>query len=139
MDIEPTPMFPMNATTTKPCFVITRVFRTLAVLVPLFLSATSAMAKRAAPKPVPPVLVNAVEYSAPHAPMGFVVATDTTSHKELWRERIYTVKTDPLLERDVQDVFITSLAIDKGSLVVTNERGDSYSLDLATRKITKRK
>jgi hypothetical protein len=71
--------------------------------------------------------------------MGFVIATDTTSHKELWRERIYTVKIDPALERDVQDVFITSLVEEKGSLIVTNERGESYALDLATRKVTKRK
>jgi hypothetical protein len=132
-------MFPMNATTSNRRFVLSGFFRTLAVLVPLLLAATPALAKRAAPKPVTPVVVNAVEYSAPSGQMGFVIATDTTSHKELWRERIYTVKIDPALERDVQDVFITSLVEEKGSLIVTNERGESYALDLATRKVTKRK
>ncbi len=100
---------------------------------------TPVVAKRAAPKPVAPVVANAVEYSAPHEQMGFVVATDTTKRKELWREQIYTVRIDPDLERDVQDVFITSLAIERGSLVVTNERQEIFDLDLATRKITKRK
>ena len=71
--------------------------------------------------------------------MGFVVATDTTSHKELWRERIYTVRINPVLERDVQDVFITSLVIEHRALIITNERGDRYTLDLATRRVTKRK
>ena len=71
--------------------------------------------------------------------MGFVVATDTTSHKELWRERIYTVRINPVLERDVQDVFITSLVVERGALIITNERGDRYTLDLATRRVTKRK
>lgn len=128
----------MNRTSPNPSFITTRFFRALAVLVPLFLAATPAMAKRSAPKPVVPVVANAVEYSAPHAQMGFVVATDTTSKKELWRERIYTVPVDPALERDVQDVFITSLTIEQGKLVITNERGESYTLDPATRKVTKR-
>ena len=70
--------------------------------------------------------------------MGFVVATDTRSRKELWRERIFTVRIDPALEGDVQDAFITSLVIEGGALLITNERGDRYALDLATRKVTKR-
>ena len=71
--------------------------------------------------------------------MGFVVATDLASHKELWRERIYIVYINPLMERDVQDVFITSLVVYRGALIITNERGDSYTLELATRQVTKRK
>ena len=71
--------------------------------------------------------------------MGFVIASDTTSHKQLWRERIYTVPINPALERDVQHVFVTSLVIERGALIITNERGDSYTLDLATRRVTKRK
>ncbi len=114
-------------------------FRVLAVFAAFFFAVAPAPAKRLAPKPVTPVVAGAVEYSAPHEQMGFVVATDTGTHKELWRERIYTVHIDPKLERDVQDVFITSLVIEGGVLVVTNERGESYALDLATRKVTKRK
>lgn len=116
-----------------------RFFYALAVVVSFFFSDAPAMAKRAAPKTVPPVTLNSVEYSAPLELMGFVVATDITSHKELWRECIYTVPFNPALERDVQDVFITSLVIENGTLVITNECGDSYTLDLATRKVTKRK
>lgn len=122
----------------SPHFITSRAFRALAVLVAFFLAATSAPAKRAAPKPVAAVIADAVEYSAPHELMGFVVATDTRSHKELWRERIYAVRINPALEGDVQDVFITSLVVERGALLITNERGDTYSLDLATRKVTKR-
>ncbi len=100
---------------------------------------SAASAKRSAPKPVPPVVANSVEYSAPHEHMGFVVATDTVRRQELWRVRIYSVVLEPGLERDVQDVFITSLALEPGALVITNEKGDSYLLDLATRKVTPRK
>ncbi len=111
----------------------------LAILISCCFASTPAPAKRAAPKPVPAVVSDSVEYSAPHEHMGFVVATDTRSGKELWRERIYTVAVNPALERDVQDVFITSLAVENGALIIGNERGDTYALDLARRKVTKRK
>lgn len=71
--------------------------------------------------------------------MGFVVATNTRSHQELWRVRVYSVAINPFLERDVQDVFITSLAVEDGSLIITNERGARFVLNLATRKVTVRK
>lgn len=103
------------------------------------LAPTPASAKRAAPKPVPPLVTDSVEYSAPHDLMGLVVATDVKTRKELWRERIYTVRIDPALERDVQDIFITALALEHGALVITNESGESYTLDLVTRKVTRRK
>lgn len=68
--------------------------------------------------------------------MGFVVATDVSSRKELWRVRIYTVQIDPTLEHDVQAVFITALSLEHGELVITNESGERYSLDLVTRKVS---
>ena len=105
----------------------------------MFFITLTADAKRGAPKPVPPVAAGNIEYSAPQEFMGFVIANDTKAHKELWRERIYHTRINPLLERDVQDVFIASLAIERGVLIVTTERGVSYSLNLATRKVTKRK
>jgi len=67
--------------------------------------------------------------------MGFVVASDASSHRELWRQQIYTVRLKPTLERDVQDVFITSLTLRGGSLIITNERGERFALDLSTRRV----
>jgi hypothetical protein len=94
-------------------------------------------AKRSAPEPVRPVVIGSVEYSAPHEKMGSVVATDTKTHRELWQKQIYAVRIDPALERDVQDVFIKSLAFAHGTLTVTNERGERYALDLATCVVTR--
>ena len=105
----------------------------------MLLLGTHVVAKRAAPKPVPAVVVQDVEYSAPVDLMAFVVATDIHSHKELWRQRIYVVNITADLERDVQDVFITSLAADHGTLVITNERYEMYILDLATRQVIRRR
>jgi len=96
-----------------------------------------ANAKRSVPRAVEPVTVHGVTYSAPATAMGFVVACDASSGRELWRQRIYRVHIDPTLERDVQDVFITSLTLRGGSLVIANEHGERYALDLSTRKITR--
>jgi len=96
-----------------------------------------ANAKRTVPRAVEPVTVHGVTYSAPATAMGFVVACDASSRRELWRQRIYRIRVDPSLERDVQDVFITSLTLRGGSLVIANEHGERYALDLSTRKITR--
>ncbi len=96
-----------------------------------------ANAKRTVPRAVEPVTVRGVTYSAPETAMGFVVAFDASSGRELWRQCIYRVRVDPSLERDVQDVFITSLTLRDGSLVIANERGERYALDLSTRKVTR--
>ena len=108
-------------------------------LAALALAVAPALAKRAAPAPVAPVVVGEVEYSVPLGEMGFVVATDVKTRKELWRVRVYEVRIDPNLEEDVQHVFIKSLTHERGMLIVTNERGDTFTLDPATRKATKRK
>ncbi len=97
--------------------------------------------KRAAPKPVPPVTVGSIQYSAPNSPdvMGYVVATEVGTGREVWRVRIYRVFYNPFLETDVQDVHITSLVVSGNTLLITNEDGGKYMLDLASRKVTKSK
>lgn len=94
-------------------------------------------AKRAAPPAVEPVVVGSVRYSAPADPesMGFVIATDAKSGRELWRTRIYHVAINPMLERDVQWVFITALTLRENTLLITNEQGKRFILDLATREV----
>jgi len=99
--------------------------------------AAPANAKRSVPQAVDPVTVDSVTYTAPATAMGFVVASDTSSGRELWRQRIYQIHVDPSRERDVQDVFITSLTLRSGSLVIANEHGERYVLDLSTRKVTR--
>jgi hypothetical protein len=115
-----------------------RLGRIVALLVLCCFAAAPALAKRMAPKEVKPVVVKEVEYTAPTDAMGFVVATDVKTKKELWREKIYTVTYIPGLETDIQDVFISELAVDGNVLVITDEKGTRYALDLATRKVSKR-
>ena len=102
------------------------------MLVGVLFCPLAAFAKRAAPKPVSSVVHNGVEYRARVWDMGFVEAIDLASHDRLWRRRIYYVWYVPLAEKDCQDIFITSLAIQDGKLLVRNEAGKSYGVDLRT-------
>jgi hypothetical protein len=114
---------------------------TLMGVVILFTTLTAADAKRGPAPPVNTVVIGSIAYSAPPDPddMGYVIATDVPSGKELWRQRIYRVFLNPFVETDVQWVFITLLVRQDHTLLVTNERGERFTLDLKTRKATKRK
>ena len=66
---------------------------------------------------------------------GYVEAWDIKNNNMLWELQVYETKYNPKLEQDAQDIFITSLEISHGKLVVTNERNDIYAINLDTRKI----
>lgn len=109
----------------------------LAVAALGFLSPASAYAKRKAPTPVAPVVWQGVEYRAPldveH--MGRVQAFDLPSGRKLWETTVYHVWIDPLLEEDVQWVFVKRLQMQNGKLMVTNEHGKTYVLDPKTGQV----
>ena len=67
--------------------------------------------------------------------MGFIEARNLKSGKLIWSRQIYTVKYDPDLEGDVQDVFIRNIKVKGNSLLVTNERKSEYQLDLKTLEV----
>ena len=115
------------------------------LLVALSLGVFPVQAKRSAPKDVPPVTVEGVKYSAPHWGKasgktqngGYIQANSVETGKLLWELRVYEIKYDTNLEGDVQDVFITSVKLVDGNLEVGNERGDTFVVDLAKRKVIK--
>jgi hypothetical protein len=88
-----------------------------------------AQAKRSAPKDVAPVTKDGVTYTAPQDQMGCVVAK-TAKGDTIWFRQVYVVKFNPDLEKDVQDCFITELKVDGGKLIVTNEAGGQFEVDL---------
>jgi hypothetical protein len=102
-------------------------------------------AKRSAPKDVPPVVFEGVRYEAAHWVVvkrkriagGYVEAFDVKTNKKLWSVKVYSTEYASGLERDVQEVFITSMAIENGKLVVVNERDETYDVDLKTHRVTK--
>ena len=108
----------------------------LVIFCALFI-ALLAFAKRGAPPQVSSVHYNGVVYSTISLPetMGIVEARDDTTGKKLWERRIYSVVVMPAIEADVQWVFITSMRLEGDSLLITNERGKRFRLDLGTRKV----
>ena len=94
------------------------------------------------PAPViEPVVCEGVRYTVPNdkGTVGYVVATDLASGKELWRKTVFRVCLCPLIEHDVQWVFIRQMRREGGRLILVNERGKTYSLDLKTRRVRKLK
>jgi hypothetical protein len=102
--------------------------------------AQQTFSKRASPAEVAPALLAGVEYVAPHVTRGYndqhgvpqclpgcVEAWDRKGDKLLWRIQVY----------NVQDIQIRSLQILNGVLVVGNERGAKYSVDLKSHVVKK--
>jgi hypothetical protein len=101
-------------------------------------------ADRRAPRRVPPVERAGVRYeqnlNATEAEFGQVGgvlnARDVNTGALLWSLKVYPNARQAGLEGDVQDVFFRSMAFDdQGHLVIENERGARFLIDVATRSV----
>ena len=111
----------------------------------LCLFVTNLYAKRRAPEKVVSISRGDITYKIPHTVRandsylkgGIVEAYETKTSKLLWRIEVYKIKYDPNLERDVQDVFITSVKFseDGKSLIIVDEKRRLFEVDLASRKV----
>jgi hypothetical protein len=97
-----------------------------------------AAAKRAAPPNVEPVIHEGIRYMAPNddGRRAYVEARDVETDKKLWDLTIFTNRIDPKLEEDVQWVFIKTLGVEDGVLLVTSEHDRRYQVDLKRKVIT---
>ncbi len=94
-----------------------------------------------------PVSANGIRYEVTRVPSrhgiaqdsGVVSAIDEATGQELWTIAVYPIVYDEDEERDVQDVYITRLAVDPEAnvLLVANERRERYRVDLTNRSVTK--
>jgi len=89
------------------------------------------------PKPVPPIVHEGVQYSASgDGKTGFVVATDISTGKEFWRVKIFRVHPHWWKgEEDNQWVYISSLRLAENTLLIGNEKGQCFLLDLRTKHV----
>ena len=116
------------------------------------LAAASAMSadaavrkKRLAPEPVTPISFEGRRYEVIDFGKargldqngGYVAAIDEASGRELWVQRVYRIRYDRRVEGDKQDVFITRLTLLPAAraLLIENERGARYRLDLRNREV----
>jgi hypothetical protein len=111
----------------------------------MFLLASNVMAKRAAPEEVPPIATDKAVFSVPHFPEGdrtqnggVLEARDPKTKKLLWQVKIYKTGYDKALEKDIQDVFIKSLTLDKvhNLLIMSDEESRVFVLNLSTKRVT---
>lgn len=106
----------------------------------LALLCQSVSAKRVDPPNVPPVTFHGVTYTAPPFPDdwpsmtfgGVIEAQDSATGKVIGRYQIYKNYRVPILEGDVQDVFIREMRLDSNSktLFLLDERDNAYTFDL---------
>jgi hypothetical protein len=99
--------------------------------------------KRVGPPRVPPVTLEGVKIKAVHWGRergfgqngGYIAALDPNTGKELWALKVYDIVYDPVLEEDVQDVFIRRMKAEGGALLVTDENDRRYRVDVKTRTV----
>ena len=113
----------------------------------LTISFACAYAERMAPKPIAPIDHNDVTYSVPHFVQflgdddeqtqngGYVLARDKKTKRIKWLVQIYVTKYNKFLESDVQDVFITEIKLKDDTLIIKDEKGRNYSLNINTLEV----
>jgi len=102
----------------------------------VWFTVSGAWAKRTPPPVVPPITHHGVVYSATgDGETAFVVAAEEKTGKQLWRAQVYRVQIDPNKEVDVQTIFISGMRLSGERLVIQDEAGRCYRLDLETRQV----
>jgi hypothetical protein len=96
-------------------------------------------AKRTAAPRVEPIVHAGINYSVPNdrGTVGYVVASDALTGKELWKKTVFRKPICPVVEHCVQWVFIKEMRLEGEKLILVAERGKRYSLDLNTRRVKK--
>jgi hypothetical protein len=105
----------------------------------------SKMGKRVGPAPVEPVRIGALRVEAVHWGSelgvaengGWLRAVDAASGEPAWTLQVYKTEYNPDKERDVQDVFITSLSAGPQGLEVTDELERRFLVDPDRRSVTR--
>ena len=120
---------------------IVRCIKIIPCIILCLLSSCTMQPKRGEAPTVVPLIYNGIEYKAPSAveKEGILEAWDVKTKEKLWEKRIYSYFKNPFFETDVQWVFIKKMTFDKlkKNIIITNEKGDVFLINLITRKVTK--
>ncbi len=100
-----------------------------------------ALAKRTPAPVVEPIIYEGVRYVVPNdkGTVACVEAWDAATGKKLWKKKIFRKCLIPMLEPDVQWVFIKQMWREDNRLLFLDERKRTYALDLKTRKVKRLK
>jgi hypothetical protein len=115
------------------------------IILVLVLTSMTSIAKREPPKQVDPLEYKGIIYQTlPWAAEngtnqngGFIQVIEKDTNKVLWQLQVYKTKYLSTMERDVQDVFITGLKIDKNNemLLVQSEDDLMHKVSLVSRRV----
>jgi hypothetical protein len=98
----------------------------------------TAGAKRVPPRPVAPVILDGVRYTAQGDGRDqYVVAEDASRGNELWKVKVFHNNVKFWIEEDVQWVFISNLKLVNNTLFVRDEKSRCYSIDLKRKHVSK--
>jgi hypothetical protein len=108
----------------------------LGVVLVVWFTVSGVCAKRTPPPVVAPITHHGVVYSATgDGKAAFVAAVDEKTGQELWKAEVYRVQIDPTKEADVQTVFISGMRMSGERLLIQDEAGRCYRLDLETHQV----
>lgn len=101
--------------------------------------------RRMEPKKVPPLVWHGVRYEVVlrahlrgfKQSGGVIAAIDEKTGKEKWIAQVYQTHYDSDEEKDVQNVYVTRLEAGAKGIIVTNERGERYIVDLDGKNFSK--
>jgi len=110
---------------------------TIITIIPLCASLV-VFAMRLPPKPVDKIVHEGIEYRAPHELMGCIEAWHLKTGVRIWWKQIYAVRYNPKLETDVQDVYITNMKLKGNNLIIKDESGRKYSLNLSSLEVKRK-
>jgi hypothetical protein len=101
----------------------------LIVISPFLSSGLLEAERRLAPK-VEPIIYKGIKFIVPNTPekMGIVEGWATEANKKIWENQVYSIVINPIIEQDVQWIFISSLSIEDEKLVVVDERSHKYKI-----------
>ena len=90
------------------------------------------LAKKVTPPKIEPLIYKNIKFVVPNTvqEMGRVQAWDVEKGKKVWEKKVYSVFISPFLKDDLQWVFIISLSVKDGKLVVVNEKGSEYKIGI---------
>ncbi len=103
------------------------------------LMSSAALAKRIAPKPVPPIVAGGIRYSAHgDGKDSYVLGTDQATGKQLWRVKVFHNRVHWWRgEEDNQWVFISNMKLAGNALLIRDEKNRCYLVNVKTKRVKK--
>jgi hypothetical protein len=105
---------------------------TISIVFAFMFFAGNLWAKRVRAPIVEPVVYNNIRYVAPNddGRREYVQAFEVATNHKLWEVTVFRNIISPFMEEDLQWFYIKNLQVENGELIVTDEKGRQFAVDL---------